>query len=378
MNAAVTLLSPEDVAHLVRQVLWMAVGIGLWLGWVLQRSHFCTMGAISDWLLFRDATRASQWLLTVLLSALGFSCFYALDWINPGDTVYAQPHVSWLTLVVGGGLFGVGMVLASGCPTKNLVRLAGGSLKALVVLLFMAMSALATLRGLPGLWRTQTLDTFKVEAGPPIFFAQWLSKASGWNPASCALVLALVLLCLGGVWMARNPAFWGQRRWAVSLWITLVLMALWWLSGVWGFVPEHPATLERAFVATGSGRAEGMSFTAPVAQWLDGWMYAADGGKRITMGMALVPGVLLGAGLAAWRSGQWRWEGFTQTADLGRHVVGAVLMGFGGVSAMGCTFGQGITGLSTLNWGSVLAVLAMVAGAVLALRVQWWLAARQA
>ena len=94
--------------------------------------------------------------------------------------------------------------------------------------------------------------------------------------------------------------------------------------------------------------------------------------------MALVPGVVLGAAWAAWRQGRFRWEGFTQTSDLARHLVGACLMGMGGVSAMGCTFGQGLTGLSTLNWGSLVAVAAMVAGAVAALRLQWWWAERHA
>jgi uncharacterized membrane protein YedE/YeeE len=119
---------------------------------------------------------------------------------------------------------------------------------------------------------------------------------------------------------------------------------------------------------------EGLSFTGPVAQWLDALLYTADGGKRLTFGMALVPGVLLGSGWAARTQGSFRWEGFTRTADLARHLAGGALMGFGGVSAMGCTFGQGLTGLSTLNWGSLLAVASMVAGALLALRVQWTLA----
>mgnify|MGYP000367303499 CR=1 FL=1 len=154
------------------------------------------------------------------------------------------------------------------------------------------------------------------------------------------------------------------------------LLGSWWVSGVAGLVPEHPQTLETVFLTTSSGRMEGLSFTGPVAQWLDAFMYTADGGKRITFGMVLVPGVVLGAAWAAWRQGSFRWEGFSQTADLARHLVGAALMGIGGVSAMGCTFGQGLTGLSTLNWGSLVAVAAMVLGAVLALRVQWWLAER--
>ena len=105
------------------------------------------------------------------------------------------------------------------------------------------------------------------------------------------------------------------------------------------------------------------SFTGPLAQWLNALIYTADGGKRLSFGMTWVPGVVLGAAWAAWRAGQFRWEGFTQTSDLARHLLGGAMMGFGGVCAMGCSFGQGLTGLSTLNWGSLLAVAAMVAGA---------------
>jgi uncharacterized membrane protein YedE/YeeE len=122
---------------------------------------------------------------------------------------------------------------------------------------------------------------------------------------------------------------------------------------------------------------EGLSFSAPLAQWLDAFLYLSAG-RNLTLGMVLVPGVALGAFLSAWRHDQLRWEGFTRTSDLSRHLLGAALMGFGGVCAMGCSFGQGLSGLSTLSWGSMLAVAAMVAGAVTALRVQWWLAEHQA
>ena len=80
----------------------------------------------------------------------------------------------------------------------------------------------------------------------------------------------------------------------------------------------------------------------------------------------------------AWQRGEWRWEGFSRTDDLARHLLGALLMGMGGVYAMGCSFGQGITGLSTLNWGSLLAVASMVLGSWGTLRLQLWQAERQA
>ena len=357
-------------------VLALAFALALGLGWIIQRSHFCTMGAISDWLFMRDATRLRQWALALAVGVLGFALMSALGWIDPLASIYAAPRFPWLSYLLGGAVFGFGMVLASGCPTKNLVRLGGGSLKALVVLLVMGLSALATMRGAPGLLRVRWLDpaTAGVESGP--FIGQWLSQLGGLPAAlgflAAALAVALPLLA----WVFMDRGFVQKNNLLAGGGIGLVLLGTWWVSGSLGFVPEHPETLEPVFVGTASGRMEGLSFTGPVAQWLDAFVYLADGRKRITLGMALVPGVLLGAALGAWRAREFRWEGFTRTSDLARHLVGAMLMGIGGVSAMGCTFGQGLTGLSTLNWGSLVAVLAIVSGALLTLRVQWWLAER--
>ena len=370
--------SLSQLQSLETQVLWLAFALAIALGWVIQRSHFCTMGAISDWLLMRDPTRLRQWALALAVGMLGLTGMTALGWLSPLHTIYAVPRFPWLSYALGGALFGVGMVLASGCPTKNLVRLGGGSLKALVVLLVMGISGLATMRGAPGLLRVQVLDPVTAGASSGPFMGQWLSAWTGL-PVAQGLLLTSVLVALPLlVWVLRGRDFLRLGNLLAGLGIGAILTALWWVSGVLGFVPEHPETLEPVFLATASGRMEGLSFTGPVAQWLDAFMYQADGRKRITLGMVLVPGVVIGAAWSAWRAAEFRWEGFTRTSDLSRHLVGAFLMGVGGVSAMGCTFGQGLTGLSTLNWGSLVAVSAMVAGAVLALRVQWWLAERDA
>ena len=370
------LVSLPDVQSQEHLVLWLGFGIALLLGALVQRSHFCTMGAISDWLFMRDATRLRQWALALAVAMVGLGVMTAAGTLSPLNSIYANPRFPWLTYLLGGAVFGAGMVLASGCPTKNLVRLGGGNLKALVVLLVMGMAALATMRGLPGLFRVQVLDphTFGFDSGP--FMGQWLASLMGWSAAQGLLVVALAVSALLLLWVLRERDFRQAGRFFAGVGMGLLLLAVWWISGVLGFVPEHPETLEPVFIGTASGRMEGLSFTGPTAQWLDTFMYLADGRKRISLGMVLVPGVVLGAALAAWRAGDFRWEGFTQTSDLARHLVGALMMGVGGVSAMGCTFGQGLTGLSTLNWGSVVAVAAMVLGAVLALRVQWWLAER--
>ena len=357
-------------------VLWLALALAVALGWVVQRTHFCTMGALSDVLLMRDATRLRQWALALAVAMLGLGVMATLGWLSPMNSIYATERFPWLSFAVGGFLFGIGMVLASGCPTKNLVRLGGGSLKALVVLVVMGLSALATMRGAPGWLRVRLLDPVStgVESGP--FIGQWLAAVIGLTPAEGLLAAALLVALPLLLWVFRGQDFIQTSNLLAGLGIGVILLVAWWVSGVLGFVPEHPETLEPVFVSTASGRMEGLSFTGPVAQWLDAFVYLADGRKRITFGMALVPGVVIGAALAAWRGGEFRWEGFTRTSDLARHLIGAVLMGVGGVSAMGCTFGQGLTGLSTLSWGSVVAVAAIVAGAWLALRVQWWLAER--
>ena len=369
-------LSLSQVESLGRQVLGLGFALAVALGWVVQRSHFCTMGAISDWVLMRDATRLRQWGLALAVAMLGLGTMTLAGWLSPLDSIYASPRFPWLSYLLGGLLFGVGMVLASGCLTKNLVRLGTGNLKALVVLLVMGVGALATLRGGAGLLRVRWLDPFTagVESGP--FVGQSLASVLDLSVQqglfAAALLVSLPLL----VWVLRGPDFLRAGHLLAGFGVGGVLLAMWWVSGVLGFVPEHPETLERVYLGTASGRMEALSFTGPVAQWLDAFLYQADGSRRITLGMVLVPGVVLGAALAAWHRGDFRWEGFTRTSDLVRHLLGALFMGVGGVSAMGCTFGQGLSGLSTLNWGSLVAVASIVAGAMLALRVQWWLAER--
>ena len=367
----------SDLQNQATQVLILAFALAIALGWIVQRSHFCTMGALSDWLFMRDATRLRQWALALVVGMSGLAAMTALGWVSPMQSIYAMERFPWLSYLIGGMMFGVGMVLASGCPTKNLVRLGGGSLKALVVLLVMGLSALATLRGAPGLLRVRHLDPIAVGVTDGPFIGQWLSVQTGWSSATGMLVVAGVVSLLLLLWVLRDRHFFLQsHNLLAGLGVGSVLLAAWLVSGVFGHVAEHPETLETMFLTTASGRMEGLSFTGPVAQWLDAYATLAEGAKRITFGMALVPGVVLGAAWAALRQGSFRWEGFTQPADLARHLVGAALMGMGGVSAMGCTFGQGLTGLSTLNWGSLLAVASMVGGAVLTLRLQWWLAQR--
>jgi uncharacterized membrane protein YedE/YeeE len=144
------------------------------------------------------------------------------------------------------------------------------------------------------------------------------------------------------------------------------------VSGRLGFVPEHPATLEPTFLATNSRRMESLSFVAPTAYAMDWLILYSDRGKVLTLGVVAVFGVVAGSALAALAAGSFRWEGFAGTEDTANHVVGALLMGVGGVTALGCTVGQGLSGVSTLSLGSFIALAGILGGGVLGVRYQAW------
>ena len=140
----------------------------------------------------------------------------------------------------------------------------------------------------------------------------------------------------------------------------------------------HPLTLEESWLATNSTRAEGLSFVAPVGFALDWIMFYSDAGKRLTVGIVSVAGVVLGSAVMALARRSFRWEGFAGTPDLGHHLVGAALMGIGGVTALGCSIGQGVTGFATLSLTSLVAAAAMVGGALAGVKYQMWRLEREA
>jgi hypothetical protein len=157
----------------------------------------------------------------------------------------------------------------------------------------------------------------------------------------------------------------------------LVIAAMWWVSGHLGFVAEHPETLESVYVATNTGRMESLTFTAPMAYTLDWVIFFSDTSKVLTLGVVTVVGVVVGAFVQAQLSRSFRWEGFRSTEDTALHLVGAVCMGVGGVTAMGCTVGQGLSGLSTLSLTSMIAVVGIFLGAIGGFRFQMWLLERE-
>ena len=137
---------------------WLAFALGGVFGVAAQRSNFCTMGAITDILIMGDWTRLRMWALAAAVSIAGTAWLQIAGLIDVHDSIYNGIRLPWLSHIVGGLLFGIGMTLASGCGAKTLVRLGSGNLKSLVVFVFLGLSAYMTLRGLLGAWRTAWLD----------------------------------------------------------------------------------------------------------------------------------------------------------------------------------------------------------------------------
>jgi uncharacterized membrane protein YedE/YeeE len=190
----------------------------------------------------------------------------------------------------------------------------------------------------------------------------------GFSPVWVATALALLIFA--GIALNANGRV--AKNWGVGVWVGVMVGLAWLISGHWGFVAEHPETLEQVFIKTNSNRMEAFTFVAPVAYTLDWLIYFSDANNTLSIGVCSVLGVVVGAHVSARLKQGLRWESFADADDLKRHVLGGVLMGVGGVTAMGCTFGQGLSALSVLSLGAFLALPAIVLGAVLAMKYQLW------
>ena len=365
-------MQESQLPGLVAQVLWATFALAVVFGAIAQRTHFCTMGAVADIVNMGDRTRMRMWVLAMGVAVLGFNAMVALGWVQAAQTVYAGPKVIWLSNLLGGLLFGVGMVLASGCGSKTLVRVGEGSLKSLVVLVVLAVSAYATMRGITAVARVATVDTvaFTLPMGQDL--PSIVAAVSGLGKTSTAAWVGGLLGLLMVGWALARPEGRAADTLLGGLGVGAIIVAVWWVSGRLGHLMEHPVTLEEVFLATNSQRMESLTFVAPVAYTMDWLILFSDKSKLLSLGIVSCLGVAVGSFVMARAKGTFRWQGFAGTEDTANHLVGAVLMGVGGVTAMGCTVGQGLSGISTLALGSFIAVAGIVAGAVAALRYQIW------
>lgn len=356
-----------DINSLSRTVLWATFAITFLLGATMQKTGFCSMGAVSDIFIMSSWDRLRQWFLAIGVAIVGFALMSYLGLIDPLKSFYTGNKFLWLSTMVGSTLFGFGMVLASGCGSKTLVRIGGGNLKSIVVFMVLGLTAYMTMRGFLGVVRINTLDTIFIAFNTPQDLPSLLSAPLGVARSSLHLALGLVIGFAFIAYALSNKAFWTTNNIFAGVAVGLAICAVWWISGNLGYVAEDPNTLEEVFLVTNSGRMESLSFVAPYAYSLDWLMMYSDTSKVLTLGITAVAGMILGSAVIALATKSFRWETFRDAEDTANHLVGAALMGFGGVTALGCTVGQGLSGISTLALGSLLALPGFIFGAYLAL-----------
>jgi uncharacterized membrane protein YedE/YeeE len=345
----------------VYKVSALAFLIGIVFGGVANKTNFCTMGAVSDWVNMGDKNRLRAWLMAIGLAVVISQVLQSQGLLDLSGAIYLTTNFGWLGYILGGFLFGIGMTLASGCGQRTLVRVGGGNLKSLVVLLFLGLTAYMTMRGLLALVRVNAIEVTNVSLALPDQGIGTLLAAAFGGQGSAAIDWAVTAVIGGGL-IAYALASRDFRRSFDSLFagiaIGLIIPAGWYVTGVVGFDDFEPV------------RLESFTFIAPAAESLQYLMTYT--GSTISFGVAAVFGVILGSFAYVILTGKFRLEYFVGRDDMLRHIAGGILMGFGGVLALGCTVGQGITGMSTLALGSLMALVSIVFGSALTMKTEYY------
>jgi uncharacterized protein len=365
-------LTPEQISSLGSQALLITLFITTILGIIMQKTSFCTLGAVSDGILMEDWSRMRQWCLAIGIAILGVALMSHLGWIDVSKSFYTGNRVLYLSTVIGSTLFGIGMVLASGCGSKTLIRIGGGNLKSIVVFIVLGLVAYMTMRGFLGIMKANTIDKVSLSLNTNQDLPSILSASFGIAKENLRSILALII---GGAFIGfavLKKSFWNTENLLAGIGVGVGITAIWWVSGHYAHLTEDPNTLQEAFLVTNSGRMESLSFVAPYAFALDWMMFTSDKSKVLTIGIVAVIGMILGSAISSILSKNFRWESFRGVEDTANHLVGAALMGFGGVTAVGCTVGQGLSGLSTLALNSFIAFPGFILGAYIGLQYLQW------
>ncbi|NIF83646.1 YeeE/YedE family protein [Comamonas sp. Tr-654] len=335
-------------------LLWTIFFLGMAFGVAARLGRFCLLRGLRQQMGLDTEVAAGQapalqaFALASAVALLASQGLQALGMLDLSQAAIARPSFSIAGVLIGGLLFGVGMVLARACGARSLVLLAGGNLRSLVTIVFLALGAQLAMTGVLTplrLWLQALTPLTLAHATLPAY----LSSLNTW-----LLTLGLALLLLAYA-LLRPGLRQSRLQWGSALLIGLLVAAGWWLTAHIGVDEFEPA------------RLTSLSFIGPIAEAL---LYLQlSVGREPGIGLALTAGVLAGAFLAALGSRTARWEGFDSTGRLAASAGGGLLMGVGGVLAAGCSIGQGLSGLSTLSLASFVAVAGILLGTLVSLRL---------
>ncbi|MEZ5536156.1 MAG: YeeE/YedE family protein [Thiolinea sp.] len=362
------------------------------MGAIANKTNFCTMGAVSDWVNMGDMGRFRSWLLAIAVALIGVVALESVGLVEADNSFppYRAGNLIWLENLLGGLIFGVGMTLASGCGNKCLVRIGGGNIKSIFVFLVIAVIAYFMVSPFPGTDATLYSTLFypwmnplsvSLESGQDL--GSMISGAEGALNTRLIIGLVLGVILLGFAFMSAE--FRSSRDHVVGgLVIGLCVLAAWYVTSnimvdadgdamkltdyysEWDMLAES----DEGKPAAGAGlSSQSFTFINPMGQAF-GYGLGGFNSALLTFGIMAFFGVVAGSLVWSLISRTFRIEWFASFKDFITHIIGAVLMGFGGVLAMGCTIGQGITGISTLALGSFITFIAIVLGSALTMKVQ--------
>ena len=384
----------ESFSEANSMLLWATFAIALVMGAAVNKTNFCTMGAVSDVVNMGDWGRMRAWLFAIAVALLGVTVLEASGMLTISQTFppYRGGSLAWIENLLGGLIFGVGMTLASGCGNKCLIRIGGGNIKSIMVLGIIAVIAYFMTNPFPGSDNTLYSLLFygwtnpmAIDLGAGQDLGSVFAGAEGAATARTWIGAVFAVGLLAYVW--KSSEFRGSFDNILGgLVVGLAVLAFWYVSSnvkldldgdmmgltnyynQWDFLAESDAGKPAAGAPLA---AQSFTFINPMGQTLG---YSASGFSSafLTAGVMALFGVILGSFLWSVVTKGFRIEWFSSVGDFFNHFIGAILMGFGGVLAMGCTIGQGITGVSTLAIGSIITFIAIVLGSALTMKVQYY------
>lgn len=323
--------------------------VGAIIGFAARKSHFCTMAALERHWYAGDDRPLRAWALAAFTALIATQLLAAAGFANLDRSFYITEPLPIAGAILGGLMFGLGMALVGTCGFGALVRLGGGNLRALVVLTGLGLAALAAQRGVTAHIRTALLDPLALDLSEfgGQSAAALLTRATGLN---LQLPLALIIGAAGLWWVFKSASFRADRnRLIAGLVIGLCIAAGWVITSFFAARALYPVQLEAG------------SFVMPVGDTI--LQIITVTGELPDYGVGLVVGVFLGAAVSAFRSDDMRWEACDDARELSRHLLGAFLMGTGGVFALGCTIGQGVSAFSVMAISAPIVMISVAAGA---------------
>ena len=327
--------------------------IGLVYGAVGLLSGFCLMSSLRGWWAQGDSRLVRSYALAMGVAIAATQLLAVRQVVDLGKSIYLQPTFSAPLMFVGGMLFGYGMVLSNGCGSRALVLLGRGNLRSLVVVIVLGIAAEVTLKGLIAPGRIELLQWTQITASitslPALIARLGVSETFARSLAAPIVSAALIIFAFSHAPFQRA---WGQI--AAGIIVGLLVAGGWYATGYLGADDFNPTPVTS------------LTFVAPIADTLQYLMLST--GLTLNFGIVTVAGVFAGSLVTALATQRFHWEGYSSPQHMLRSVSGAVLMGVGGVAALGCSVGQGLTGLSTLALASFVAVAGIFLGTAIGLR----------